>query len=412
MYYKNIAKSLLSFLWALPFLYIFFDNFFTLDFRISTFTLKVLLGLSCFSAFILFTIWFQEFRESSYLKNAFAYLKQHNIPALDRILNKTAIDNYLEEGKTLMAYGIDNQLPQDIISYLLTKEGWVVYTQDEAYNISYTLFYLCANYNFVNEKMIEYLLKKGANVNFIDASKGFDGLSILQTIILRGNQNIIALLLDRGADINYMVKDLSMNALMLAAKYIEDPIIIKLLLEHNANVHEINKDGYNALLFAAQYNPNPSIISLLVNYKAKIKPYTIKSALLKYNEVTPLMLAACYNNEEVVKKLIELGDNVDYKDSFDLGVLFMAAANNPSVDVIKTLISSGASLESAKDNEGNTPLMAAAYLNSNPGVIRYLIEKTHNLKTKNKDGLDFIDYLRQNNNLSEEEQTTILTKWL
>lgn len=406
----NIIKALLSFLWFFPFFYIFCDIYFELNYYIPSWALRTLLAVSALSALILVLIWLREFRAIRFLNNAFLYLSNGNLVKLEKILSKTNIKNYVQNGKTLLQYAVDNQAEKETIVYLLSKKAYITFTEDKEYDISHTLFYLASYYNYLSTKMIKYLLQQGANPNFIDTSKGFDGLSLLQVLVLRANKNGIGLLLEQGADINYFVNDLSMNSLMLAAKYVEEPLIIKLLLEAGADVTTLNKDGYNALLFAAHHNQNPAILAILVNYGAKIKPYTVRSALLKYNEVTPLLIAATYNNAEVVKTIIRLGDNVNFKDSFSLTPLFVAAAQNEDVDVLKALINAGAIIDKARDLEGNTPLMAASYLNTNPNVIRYLIDKSHNLKSKNKDGMDFTAYLKQNNNLSEEEKRTIL-RW-
>ncbi len=67
---------------------------------------------------------------------------------------------------------------------------------------------------------------------------------------------------------------------MLASKYIDDPVIIKILLEYGAKINEINKDGYNALLLAAQYNPSSAVITTLINAGANLRPYRVKALYL------------------------------------------------------------------------------------------------------------------------------------
>ncbi|MDR2007853.1 MAG: ankyrin repeat domain-containing protein [Alphaproteobacteria bacterium] len=410
---NNMVKTFLSFFWFLPFLYIFLDIYFNLDLKLSAGALKTLLVISTICALILVVIWFKEFKESSYKSNAFKAIRETNIGKLESILNRAPTPNIYtnDAGKTLLEYAIDEQVDSSIIYLLLSNKCYVSRAPSAEYNLGFTLFYLCAYYNYINNSIIKYLLDAGANINFADTSKGFEGLSILQSLTLRGDKEAIALALEHGANISYFVNDLSLNTLMLAAKYIDDPIIIKMLLEYGANVSEVNKDGYNALLLAAQYNSSSAVITTLVNAGAKLRNYHIKSSILKYNDVTALILASTYNNESVVRKLISLGDDIEFKDSLGLNALFVAAAHNPNVDVIKALLMAGLSLEKTRDKDGNTPLMAAAFLNSNPTVIKYLIDKTHNLKSINNDGFNFIDYLKQNHNLSEAEKDTILNRW-
>ncbi len=408
----NTVKTFLSFFWLLPFFYIFLDIYFSIDLKLSDGVIKVLLVLSTLCAFILVAIWFKEFRESSYRSNAFKYIKDGNIEKLESILSRSVNPNsYTDNGKTLLEYAIDEQADSSIISLLLTKKCYASNKISHSYNLGFTLFYLSAYYNYINNSLIKYLLSKGADVNFTDKTKGFDGLSILQALTLRGDKSSVALVLENGADINYFVNDLSLNTLMLASKYVDDPVIIKMLLDYGAKINDINKDGYNALLLAAQYNPSSAVITTLVNAGANLRSYRIKSSLLKYNDVTALILASTYNNESVVRKLISLGDDLDFKDNLGLNALFVSCAHNPNVDVIKALLMAGLSLEKTRDKDGNTPLMAAAFLNPNPTVIKYIIDKTHNLKSINNDGFNFIDYLKQNNNLSTAEKDVILNRW-
>jgi ankyrin repeat protein len=407
----NKLKAILSFIWLLPFLYKVLEIYLNINFLpYSIFNFLLYLSFAC--AFILIVIWFTHFSQNLYFKKAFIFLDQDDLESLNKIYHKIPKNIYKEQQRSFIKYAVDKQMPERTILYLLSKNDTVDHSENEDYNLGSTLFYISAYYNNLDIKMIELLLNKGAYVSFVDNSRGFDGLSVLHALILRGNLVAIRLLIKNGADLNYFVSDIGMNALMLACRYIEDPIIIKTLLEANVSINEVNKYGYNALLFASHYNSNPAIINLLVNFGAEIKPYEVKLGALKQNVITPLYLAVSYNNAEVVKKLIQLGDNIEYKDSYGLSILFTACANNNNLEVFQALIASGISAEESRDTEGNTPLMVAAYLNSNSNVIRYLLNKTHNVGTTNKDGLSFIDYIKQNEHLSSEEKAIIVNKWI
>lgn len=408
----NTVKAILSFIWLLPFVYKLIDLYTNHLTFWPTLIFNGLLVLSLVASMCLLVIWIKEFLELRYLKKAFEFLKLEDIEQLDNIYNKVPTYIYTNYKTTLLQFAIDKQLNEDVVAYLLSKGEVCQITDNNEYNLSVTLFNLAAYYNYFNIEMLNYLLSNGAYINYADDSKGFEGLSILHCLILRGNVSAINLAIKYGADLNYFITDQSLNALMLACKYIEDPIVIKALLESGADVNEVNKDGFNALLIAAKYNVNPSVITLLVNYGAKIMAYQVKEAIFKTNVVTPLYLASIQNVGLVVDKLIELGDNVNFKDNFGMSVLFMACAHNTDVDVIKNLLNNGLSLDNYQDTEGNTPLMVAAYLNSNSNVIRYILNKSHNLGSVNKDGLSFIDYLQQNANLSKEEKEIIVNKWI
>ncbi|MDR0484149.1 MAG: ankyrin repeat domain-containing protein, partial [Alphaproteobacteria bacterium] len=165
---NNIVKTFLSFFWFLPFLYIFLDIYFNLDLQLSTGAVKGLLVVSSVCALVLLVIWFKEFKESSYKTNAFKAVRESNIEKLEAILNRTpAPNNYVnDEGKTLLGYAIDEQVDSSIVYLLLSKHCYAVKTLSHDYNLGFTLFYLCAYYNYLNNSIIKYLLKAGANVNF------------------------------------------------------------------------------------------------------------------------------------------------------------------------------------------------------------------------------------------------------
>lgn len=408
----NIAKVILIFIWILPFLLTIFHSAGKLLFFSNVFEIKILFAASFLSATFLLTEWILALRTVVYFSKAFKYLRSYNLVKLDRILKKIPISKCLENGKTLLQFAIDKQMTVDIITFLLSKEGLVTYKSNSDYNVSYTLFYLASYYDSLNEKLVNYLLNKGAYINFIDNSRGFKSLSLLQVFVLRCQLNVTELLINKGADLHYIVPDLDMNALMLASKYINNPKIVILLAQKGGGVNKVNNNGYTAMLFAAEYNPNPEIIYALVDLGAKIIPYKIKGTMLRINNVTPLRLAVVSNNIDVINALINLGDSVNFKDLYGFSILFIAAAHHNDVRVIELLLANGARLEQANDSDGNTPLMGASYLNGNIDIINYLIEISDNLGKRNSEGLSFLDYLKENTLLEDEDKQYILQKFL
>lgn len=408
----NIAKVILIFIWLLPFLFTIFHGTGKWLFYPNVFEIRLLFSASFLSATFLLTEWLLAVRTVVCFKRAFKYLRTYNLTKLDSILNKIPITKCNENGKTLLQVAIDNQMTVDVITFLLSKEGLVTYKSSIDYNVSYTLFYLASYYDSLNEKLVNYLLNKGAYINFIDNSRGFKSLSLLQVFVLRCHLNVVELLINKGADLHYTVPDLDMNALMLASKYINNSKIIMLLAQKGGGVNKVNNNGYTAILFAAEYNPNPEIIYALIDLGAKVIPYKVKGNMLRINNVTPLRLAVVNNSIDVINAIINLGDDVNFKDLYGFSVLFIAAAHHNDVRVIELLLANGARLEHANDSDGNTPLMGASYLNSNIDVINYLIEISDNLGKRNSEGLSFLDYLKENASLEDEDKQYILQKFL
>lgn len=407
----NLIRAILIFVWMIPFSYLILFNVGALHIQLSMFQLKILFVLSFISALILFTEWLMAFRYVLYFNKAFSYLRAKNTHKLGVILKKIPVNKCYENGKTLLRYAVDHQMDLDTIYFLLSNNALITYKSSNEYNISYTLFYIASYYDHINEKLVLDFLDSGAYINFIDNSRGFNALSLLQVFVLRCHRDIVNLLLSKGANIHYIVPDLNMNSLMLASKYIHDENIIESLINAGSNVNYTNNSGYSSLLYAAEFNPNPSIIHTLINYGASIQSYRIKGSILRINEVTPLRLAVISNNIDVISCLVDLGDDVNFKDLYGLSILFIASAHNRDVRVIDYLIENGANLQDAIDDDGNTPLMAASYLNGNVEVIKYLINISNNLGMRNREGFSFIDYLRENNAIDDYEKQHILNKF-
>lgn len=87
---------------------------------------------------------------------------------------------------------------------------------------------------------------------------------------------------------------------------------------------------------------------------------------------TPLHYAAHLGDLELVRKLVELGADIDARNRFNQNPLLYAAYEG-RVDVCRYLLEKGAAFD-FQDNRGNTPILFAARQN-HLEVVRMLIEK-------------------------------------
>lgn len=173
----------------------------------------------------------------------------------------------------------------DIFEYALIKKYLKTRNQEDGRK---ALFFLIKNNSF---SWIEYLIREGVDINFPDKK----GNTALIKTALNGNYYIVKTLLNNGADINTLPKDM---ALILAcenedfdkAKYLiehganvnfkilhtkETPLIfackkfnyaiMKLLLENGADVNAKNSQGRTALSITYK----PELVELLKSYGAK-----------------------------------------------------------------------------------------------------------------------------------------------
>jgi ankyrin repeat protein len=118
------------------------------------------------------------------------------------------------------------------------------------------------------------------------------------------------------------------------------------------SVYKKDVKYHTSLHWATKYNSNAEIIKYLIKHGADVNAKNI------YDD-TPLHFAAYANpNVDVMKCLIENGANINAKNNNSGTPLHRAAFNNPNIDVIKCLIKHGADIN-AKNNSGKTPLDVA-----------------------------------------------------
>ncbi|AEM23266.1 ankyrin repeat-containing protein [Brachyspira intermedia PWS/A] len=117
-----------------------------------------------------------------------------------------------------------------------------------------------------DEEMVKFLLAKGADANTvceIENEHIYMPPTPLMNAVYNGNTNIINMLLENGADINY-TNDSDMTPLIYAA-YKGNTNIINTLLENGADINYTNYYGMTALMYAASYNQFEAVKILLEN---------------------------------------------------------------------------------------------------------------------------------------------------
>ena len=188
---------------------------------------------------------------------------------------------------------------------------------------------------------------------------------------------VVALLLDRGADIS-AADHRDRTPLHHAAAVNSDPGIITLLLDRGAAVDARGESGLTPLHAAAWSNRNPDIVELLVERGADINSNNNDMYVM------PLHLAAVNLNPEVPKRLLKLGASIEARDE-DGKQPIHAAAEHSLPEVIDLLVDNGADLNSG-DIWNRTPLRYALGANPNPDVAIRLIEKGGDLDIRDVEG--------------------------
>jgi ankyrin repeat protein len=184
---------------------------------------------------------------------------------------------------------------------------------------------------------VKRLLQDGGDVN---AALG-DGTTALHHAAMRGDADMVGVLLYAGANVRATTRLGGYTALHLASQRGHDAVIER-LIKGGANPNLATATGATPLMLAAA-SGHVAAVKQLVAQKADL------DARERANEQTALMFAAAFDRPEVVKVLIEVGADVQATSK----VLDISALDSPE-DVLQEEIRL-ATQRSAAVAAGRTP---------------------------------------------------------
>ena len=190
-------------------------------------------------------------------------------------------------------------------------------------------------------KIVGDLLKNGASVNHVTSA----GKTALMSVCQDGQEDILKLLLEYGADVNIVNTHTGESPLIAAARGMASLTFIEKLLNQRVDVNHKSKSGETALTCACKNGDDE------VSFDNKA-PLPVVEMLLKQgacvnvveNNGNTALICACQNGEEKVAKLL-LEHGADVKSvSKETGETALTAAvfSRASVDLVKKLLHKGA----------------------------------------------------------------------
>jgi ankyrin repeat protein len=229
-------------------------------------------------------------------------------------------------------------------------------------------------------------------------ARGPEGSTPFMYAALYGDAAMLEQQLKQGADPNRK-NDAGATALMWAATNLDKT---RVMLAHDASVNAISDDLRTPLMIAAGMPAGTPIVKLLLEHGANVNPTKRPDS-----ESSPLIQAALASNVETMKLLLEHGADlkasavgalvfslmqdcrecVDYllKQNLDSDVYTItlgAVVNFAGVNTVRILLDRGAKVD-APDPLGHTPLANAASSDSVPTeVVKLLIERGANVNAK------------------------------
>uniref|UniRef100_A0A336L5G5 CSON003381 protein n=1 Tax=Culicoides sonorensis TaxID=179676 RepID=A0A336L5G5_CULSO len=177
-----------------------------------------------------------------------------------------------------------------------------------------------------------------------------------------GQNNIIA---DRTIDVDSETDSNHDTALTLACAGGHEELV-ELLLDRGANIEHRDKKGFTPLILASTAG-HAKVVEILINRKAELEAQSERT------KDTPLSLACSGGRYEVVELLLKQGANKEHRNVSDYTPLSLAASGG-YVNIIKMLLNHGAEINSRTGSKlGISPLMLAA-MNGHTPAVRLLLD--------------------------------------
>lgn len=298
-----------------------------------------------------------EHRSSSYIR--------YNTRATARALHIAVVNGHFQTVEHLLSNGAEVNLPYKSSSF----KGFTP---------------LCIAVLVGDEEIVKLLLSRGANANFILD----DGISPLHIAVLKGYVQIVGYLLNHGADINFACRSSYLKdcAPLHLAVLNGNEEITKLLLSRGAHANCTQDEDLTPLHLAVQQG-HFQILEHLLNHGAIVNCSCKRSPL---NGFIPLQVAVQKGNEEITKLLLRRGAHVNCIQDDGLTPLHVAA-HNGNFQVVEQLLGHGADVNSGCTSTslmGFTPTpLHFAVLEGHEDVVKLLLVYRTNVNAKAGDRL-------------------------
>lgn len=273
-------------------------------------------------------------------------------------------------GDDPLSLAISNDAPIEVIKYLADQPGI-----DFQRNIREGRTYLHSAASKPNAEAVDYLLQKGADMNFLchhdQTALTFAGFS--GTV----NLAVIQAFEKHGLDLKktYPAKN-DANILLLAVGSDTDFSITNYLISKGLSIQSVDNKGNNAFDYAVKYGKVDVLKKLVekgVKYSDKDLIFAAQGAFRKSNKIDVFQ----YLVEDLkIKPTVssESGDNV----------LHYIVSKNNQDDIITYFFNKGVDINQ-ENKEGDTPFIGAAK-SKETSLLTLLLPKVKNINAVNKKG--------------------------
>lgn len=341
----------------------------------------------------------------------FTAIKGNNVDYISLLIkNKANLSEIFDDESTYnpLDYAIINNKLK--IVKLLVEYGLEIEPENDYED--YSSLELAVESN--NKDILDYLISKGANINFINAQ----GKTLLDAAIVKNNYEMIEYLISKGIK---MDKEILSSSIYYAIEKNSSLKIIKYLISKGADLRSSSLEGLISPIFQALKNNNYEVLEFLVNDELDIYD-------LDANENTPLDIAIYNKDYKAINLLlekIEFANNKSFKSLFTLLMVNDSVSTNLFKEKLKKFIETNKSLLSKTDlcmyasfigdktiitellNDGfniniidnykMNALMWASFSN-NIEIVKLLLDKSIDINVQNENGLTALMFSCLNNN--------------
>lgn len=171
-------------------------------------------------------------------------------------------------------------------------------------------------------------------------------------------------------EVDVNTKDENGNYLVFFAIVMNNPKILKKLIEYNSRLDVLDSDGYSILYYPIRYN-YPKIIDILLRLDKKIVGIPLVN-LKDARGIVPIFYAVKYKNMFALRELLNNGADANYRNNDNMNALHLAVIrkNAAMVEILTSYIKN----IDARTNFGSTALHYACNFLL-PNIVKILLDK-------------------------------------
>ena len=219
-------------------------------------------------------------------------------------------------------------------------------------------------------KVVEYLVKKGADLNAQDT----DGDIPITWALVRGHKNIAKFLINKGANVKLINK--KKMTLLHWVVICSDKEMAEIIIDKGVLINAMDFENRTALHYAGE-RQKVELAGILLKNGADVK-------LVGNYGRTPLILTARQNgNTVIMKKLIDHGANINAVDKFGDSALTLAAWRGYE-KTVNLLLDNGIKIPEDKNQQWS--LMLYSVSKNMEKLFDIMLEKNIDLMKYNEEG--------------------------